>query len=241
MPKHDGPPSRPAQTSTVGVPQPSLIIADGDPLARRVVRDQLARDSDFVVVAEAAAGERAVELALEHRPDLVLMETALPGLDGLSATRSIVGQAPGVRVVIFSATADPDLELGALRAGASGFLAKQDGTGALAQALHAVVRGEAAISRAGTMRLIERLRGAPEPGSGLRPVRSNLTSREWEVLDLLTNGASTSQIADALVVTDETVYSHVKSIMRKLGVRRRADAVAAAERLLRGPEMVLSS
>jgi len=210
----------------------TVVIADGDPLSRRVVRDALQAGTPFVVAAEASDGVEAVELARHYRPDIVLMELALPRLDGMSAIRRIRAEAGGTRVVVFSIRADEDLELDAIRAGACGFVAKDAGTAGAVAAMHVVLDGDAAISSSLTMRLVERLRDTPEPGHGLRPVHSTLTTREWEVLDLMSGGASTAGIAAKLVLAEDTVYSHVKNIMRKLGVHSRPEAVRAARALL---------
>jgi DNA-binding NarL/FixJ family response regulator len=208
-----------------------VIIADPDPLARRVIRDSLRESQHFVVAAEARDGTEAVELTVHYKPELVLMEIRLPSIGGIEACRRIVSKAPQVSVVMFSVDQDRDVEMKALRAGASAFLCKDGSIESIVRALRAVAKGEAAISRHLTMCLIEMMRRTSENGIGLRPVKSSLTSREWEVLDLMCMGASTREIADSLFLSEDTVYSHSKSILRKLDVHSRAEAVIAAERL----------
>jgi DNA-binding NarL/FixJ family response regulator len=211
-----------------------LIIADPDPLARRAIRDALSVESGFVVSAEAKDGIEAVELAVHYRPELVLMEVALPMLDGIDACAQIVTRAPGVRVVMLSVPQSRETALRALRAGASGFLSKSMSMASVGRALRSAANGEVAVSRSLTTYLIEQLRYTTENGRGMRPVRSPLTTREWEVLDLICAGDSTRDISTKLFLSEDTVYSHTKSILRKLGVHSRAEAIAAAS-LLRQP------
>jgi NarL family two-component system response regulator LiaR len=210
-----------------------VIVADDDPLARRMLRDLL-QMAGITVIAEAGSGREAVELGLYYRPDVVVMDLIMPGVDGLAATRQIVERAPEVRVVILTSSDDDEVGLMTLRAGASGFLCKDVGVEALPRALHCAKAGEAVVTRRLTMRLIEDLRLVRQDSAGLRPIRSQLTSREWEVLDLLCQEMTTDDIADSLVVSVETVRSHVKSVLRKLGVRSRREAIDAASRLRSG-------
>jgi DNA-binding NarL/FixJ family response regulator len=207
-----------------------VIIADDDALARRMLRDAL-QAAGIVVIAEAADGREAQELVGHYKPDVVLIDVVMPGVDGLEATRWIAERSPQCKVVVLSATEDAELGLVALRAGAVGFLSKRVSPDALPCALRAARDGEAVVSRWMTMSLVEVVRRVRDDGAGLRPVRSPLTSREWEVLDLLCEGCATDVIADRLFLSEETVRSHVKNILRKLGVRSRSDAVARARRL----------
>lgn len=210
-----------------------VIVADDDALARRMVRDVL-QDAGVVVIAEATGGREAVELSTYYKPDIVVMDLVMPGVDGIAATRQIVANAPDSKVIVLTSSDDDEVGVLALRAGASGFLSKTVGMEALPRALRCARDGEAVVSRRLTMRLIDLARRVREDGAGIRPIRSSLTSREWEVLDLLCQQQSTEEIADTLVLSAETVRSHVKSILRKLGVRSRREAIAAAQQLRAG-------
>jgi NarL family two-component system response regulator LiaR len=206
------------------------VVADDDPLVRRLIKDTLQMDG-VTVIAEAPNGREAVELALFYRPDVVLMDYMMPELDGIEATRRIYERDPAIRVVLLTGAADDELGLRGLRAGAVGFLSKDMSLASLPRALRGTVEGEAAISRRLAMQLIQHFRAAPSAGMGLRPVRSELTDREWEVLDLLSGGASNEDISRLLVLSHETVRTHLKNLYRKLRVRSRTEAVEAAMRI----------
>jgi NarL family two-component system response regulator LiaR len=209
------------------------IIADDDPFARKMIKEALQR-AGVIVIAEAHNGRQAVDLTRHYRPDVVLMDVVMPELDGIAATRRIVKENPGQIIVILTTADDDEIGLLGLRAGASGFLAKDVDIDVLPQALQGALSGEAAISRKLSMRLVEQLRRVPG-GPGLRPVKSPLTPREWEVIDLLAETKTTDQIAEQLVLSTETVRSHVKNILRKLDARSREEAVAIAQRMRSEP------
>jgi NarL family two-component system response regulator LiaR len=208
------------------------VIADDDPFARRVIRDVLEK-AGVLVIAEARNGREAVELALYHRPDVVVMDVVMPEMDGVIATRRIRKELPDQLILVLTGAGEESYELGlqALRAGASGYLSKNLELEALPRALEAVRNGEAAISRKMTRSLIDKFREVPSDSAGMRPVKSPLTAREWEVIDLLKLQKTTDMIADDLVLSTETVRSHVKNILRKLDVRSRGAAVTAADRM----------
>jgi DNA-binding NarL/FixJ family response regulator len=207
-----------------------VIVVDDDALARRTVREAL-QSAGVVVVADAADGPEAIELTRYYRPDVVLMDVIMPVMDGIKATERITKEIPGTQVVMLTGSDEEELGFLGLRAGAVGFMTKDVAVEAIPRAVRGVQAGEAAFSRHLSRHLVERLQSLPEGGIGMRPVRSRLTPREWEVLDLLSEGKGTAEIADQLVVSLETVRSHIKNTMRKLGVSSRKEAVALAERL----------
>ena len=206
------------------------IIADDDPFVRRHVKEAL-QAAGIVVIAEASTGREAVDLVLHYRPDAVLMDIVMPELDGISATRRILEAAPNQAIILLTGSEGDDMAMVGLRSGAAGFLTKDVPVEALPRALHAAARGETVISRSLTSRLIEQLRASPDRQTGMRPLHSPLTNREWEVVALIADHHSNAQIASTLVVSPATVRSHIKSILRKLNVRSREEAVERAERM----------
>lgn len=210
-----------------------VIVVDADPLARMAIARAVDAAADLVVAGQAGDGPAALALVASQRPDVLVMDARLgPAEDGLAVLRAIHREHPQLALMVLSSIEDDDLAFAALRAGACGFLGKGVSIEALPRIVRAVARGEAVLTRALTTKLVKRLRELPESGAGLRPVRSDLSSREWEVLDLICTGASTRQIAGDLGLSTETVRSHVKRILRKLDAHSRAEAVERARALL---------
>lgn len=212
-----------------------VLVADGDVLARQALRDALS-EAGLSVVGQAADSSHAVGLVNRCAPDVVLVDGALPPDGGIDAMRALAIAMPGVRVVILAREERRIDALHAISRGAVGYLPRELDLSSLARAVQGVMTGEAAISRAMTGGLVEYVRELTEGLIGMRPVRSPLTTREWEVLDFLRMGASTAQIAKELFVSPETVQSHVQHIMRKLHAHSRAEAVEIAERSLSHPD-----
>jgi DNA-binding NarL/FixJ family response regulator len=211
-----------------------VIVADDDSFARRMIKDALNK-AGIQVIAEAGNGRDAVELTLFYRPDVVLMDVVMPALDGIGATRMILSKRPEQIVVLLTSAPEDEMGLLGLRAGAAGFLTKDVDVAELPNALLDAIKGDAVMSGHLGRRLVETLRESATGAPGLRPVKSPLTAREWEVIDLLFGGETTEQMAQSLVLSTETVRSHIKNIMRKLGVNTRADAVAIAQKMRGAP------
>jgi DNA-binding NarL/FixJ family response regulator len=206
------------------------VVADDRGPARGALSRAL-RQAGIVVVAEAFDGTEAVELADYHGPDLVVIDMGVSGLDAIAATRTITRADPGVVVILLTTADSDDLGVLGLRAGAAGYLQSDLDATSMARAIVGALKGEAAIPRSLAMRLVEQMRAETASGEHLRPVGGPLTARQWEVLDLLCEGRSTGDIAAMLTVSPETVRSHVKGIFRRLNVRSREEAAAAACRL----------
>lgn len=207
----------------------AIIIGDDSPL-RQSVR-QAMREIDLTVIAEEAEGGQGVSLILHYKPDLVVLDATMRGIDGLTALHRIHTALPSTKVVLLSAISDPELGVLALRRGAMGFLHREEvSTASLTRTLRGVLGGEVACSRKLVANIVGELRRLPDDGIGIRPVRSTLTPREWEVLDYLCLGWGTARIAEELVLSTDTVRSHIKNLMRKLGTSSRSEAVALASR-----------
>jgi DNA-binding NarL/FixJ family response regulator len=205
-----------------------IIVADDHQVVRAGFAALLDTQPDFTVVGTACDGAEAVRLGRDLRPDVVLMDVRMPGMDGIEATRQLAAGAPdGPRVLILTTFDLDDYVYDALRAGASGFLLKDVTAERLFDAVRVVAAGEALLAPAVTRKLISefaRLQRAARPALALPA----LTPRETEVLTLVAEGLSNQQIAARLVVTEETVKTHVSRVLRKLGLRDRTQAVIAA-------------
>jgi DNA-binding NarL/FixJ family response regulator len=210
-----------------GAPMIRVLIADDQAMVREGFSVLLGAQPGIEVVGEAVDGRDAVDKAAALRPDVVLMDVRMPVLDGLAATRLIVGHDPTAKVLVVTTFDLDEYVYEALRAGASGFVLKDASAQALAEAVRVVAAGDAMLAPSVTRRLLgtfARL-GAPRPG----PNRAErLTERESEVLALVARGCSNAEIAERLVVAEQTVKTHMSRILAKLGLRDRTQAAIFA-------------
>ena len=203
-----------------------ILIADDHGIVRSGLRLLLDRQADMEVVAEASDGVEAVEVALRERPDLCILDVGMPRLTGLQATREIKAQAPDVAVLILSMHKDERYVFEALKAGASGYVLKAEADQDLVSAARAVGRGEAFLTNAAERSLI---RDWMDGGETAGP-REPLTPREQEVVKLIAEAHTNSQIAEVLHLAEKTVESHRANVLRKLGMRDRVELVRYAIR-----------
>lgn len=210
----------------------SVVLADDQPLLRTAVAQLLSREPQFTVLGEASDGNEAVALTRELRPDIVLMDIRMPGVDGIEATRTICADPhlTRSRIIILTTFEEDEYVLQALRAGASGFIGKGIETATLMEAIRTVHAGEALMSPRATRTLIDRYL---RPGSALEagispPELATLTEREREILVLVGQGRSNTDIASGLVISPQTAKTHVNRMMTKLHVHDRAQLVIIA-------------
>ena len=204
-----------------------VLIADDQALVRAGFRKLLEAERDIDVVAEAADGREALELASRFTTDVVLMDIRMPTLDGLEATRRLLASDKRARVIILTTFDLDEYVFEAIAAGASGFLLKDSPPDQLISAIHVVASGDALLGPSVTRRLIEEFARRPTPLS-TAPALGELTRRELDVFKLLAGGLSNAEIAAELVVGEATVKTHVGNLLAKLGVRDRVQAVVLA-------------
>ena len=208
-----------------------ILLVDDQPLLRTGFRMILSAEPDFAVVGEAGDGASAVEIARRLKPDVVLMDIRMPGMDGIQATRALAG--PGVteplKVLILTTFGLDEYVVESLRAGASGFLLKDAPAEDLVEAIRIVAAGDALLAPSVTRRLLDRIASKLPPAhENVIPALSELTEREMEVLKLVARGLSNAEIAEKLVVSETTVKTHVSRILGKLDLRDRVQVVILA-------------
>lgn len=206
-----------------------VVVVDDHELLRAGLVTVLGSDGAIDVVAEAADGPTAVRLAMDHRPDIVLMDVEMSGGDGISATRQIRAALPDTRVLILTMFDLDEYVVQGLRAGASGFLLKTTEPRGLVQAVLACAAGQSTVGPTVLARLLDGVAVRP-PDRRPHPGLTELTERELDVLKVMTRGLSNAEIGQALFLAESTVKSHVAQILAKLGVRDRLQAVVVAYR-----------
>ncbi len=203
-----------------------ILIVDDHEVVRLGLRALLDRHPGFTVVDEACTAREAIQKALLHRPDVVVMDIRMPGRSGIDACRDIVAQLPETRVIMLTSYAEDELLFDAIEAGACGYVLKQIGSDDLIRAIEAVGRGEALLDPSVTRRVLERVREAARKDEAA--AFAELTEQELRVLALVAEGKTNREIAQALYLGEGTVRNYVSSILSKLGLTNRAEAAAYA-------------
>ncbi len=204
-----------------------VMLVDDQAMIRSGLQMILEAEPDLQVIAEADSGQEAIRIAGRDKPDVILMDIRMPGMDGLTATQEILEANPSARIIILTTFDVDDYVYRSLRIGASGFLLKNAPADDLVHAVRVVAGGEAMLAPAVTKRVIEEFGRQPEPSPAVTSM-ANLTDRELEVLQLVAAGMSNAEIGEALFVSETTVKTHVSRMLTKLGLRDRVQAVVAA-------------
>jgi DNA-binding NarL/FixJ family response regulator len=203
-----------------------VLIVDDHPLTRDALGALLTQNG-FTLAGEAPDGESAIRLARELEPDLILLDLAMPGMDGLEALPHLRDAAPDCEVVMLTASVGDENLLAAIRAGAAGYLLKTEPPERIVEFLRGAAKGDAALSGSIARRLLEKVREGRDSGGVPDSIARVLSAREVEVLLLLDDHLGTDEIATRLFISEHTVRSHVKSLLRKLGVSSRRQALEA--------------
>lgn len=203
-----------------------IMLVDDHEVVRLGMKSLLERHPTFDVVAEASAAEEAVQKAIAHEPDIVLMDIRLSGSSGIEACQKITEQLDDTKVVMLTSYADDELLFSAIRAGAVGYVLKQIGSGELIESIEAAARGEATLDPSLTQRVFNEVRRAIQNEE--QAAFGELTPQEMQVLALIAEGKTNREIASALFLSEGTVRNYVSSILSKLGVSNRAEAAAYA-------------
>jgi DNA-binding NarL/FixJ family response regulator len=213
--------------------QVTVLLVDDQRLLREGLRTLLELHEGIRVVGEASDGLKAEAMVGRLRPEVVLMDLRMPRLDGVEATRRITSRWPEVQVLVLTTYDDDDLVFRSIEAGASGYLLKDVGSDALAEAVRAAGRGESPLQPSVARKVLKRLRSGPAPATRPAPLSFTgpaLTARELDVLRLLGTGATNQEIADRLSLTEGTVKNYISSILAKTGLRDRTQAALFAVR-----------
>ena len=205
-----------------------VVVVDDQALIRDGLRTMLELDDGISVVGEAADGADAVDAVQRTRPDLVLMDIRMPGIDGLEATRRLLSRPGGPKVIVLTTYEADEYVIEAMRAGASGFLLKDLRKGQLVRAVHQAAAGDLVIDPSITKRLIERVVDTKRAQTQARSALNRLTEREIQVLKLMARGLTNAELAAELSVSESTVKTHVARILDKLDLRDRVQAVILA-------------
>jgi DNA-binding NarL/FixJ family response regulator len=205
-----------------------VLIADDQALVRGAFRTMLESEPDIEVLGEAGDGREAIEQARLRKPDVVLMDVRMPGMDGIEATRRLLADADGPRVLMLTTFDLDDHVYEAMKAGASGFMLKNAPPEQLAIAVRTIFAGEALLAPAITRRLIAEFVQKPRPGGATPDRLGELTERELDVLRLVARGLSNAEIAAELILGEATIKTHINRILGKLGLRDRTQATVLA-------------
>ncbi len=205
-----------------------ILLVDDHEVVRLGIKALLGRYPHFQVVAEAGNAPEAVQQALQHHPDVIIMDIRLPGKSGIEATQEITQKLPGTKVIMLTSFAEDNMLFDAIMAGASGYVLKQIGGGELVRALETVARGEKLLDPAVTQKVFDRVRQTAREAQGENFAR--LTERELQILAQVAEGKTNKEIAEKVFLSEKTVRNYVSSILDKLNLSTRSEAAAYAVR-----------